>query len=144
MFKKIAVAYNGSPEAARALAQAIHLAKALGAELGAITVVEDLPPYAAYATAADPSLTAILLEDRQEHCARLHGHASETALKEGVDLKTHLLEGEPCVSIVQFLAETKSDLLVIGLHRHTSQISRLWSTVYELALDAPCSVLGVH
>ena len=144
MFKKIAVAYNGSPEAARALAQAIHLAKELGAELGAITVVEDLPPYAAYATAADPSLAAILLEDRQEHCTRLHGHASETALKQGVDLKTHLLEGEPCVSIVQFLAETKSDLLVIGLHRHTSQISRLWSTVYELALDAPCSVLGVH
>jgi nucleotide-binding universal stress UspA family protein len=144
MFKKIAVAYNGSPEAARALAQSIHLAKALGAELGAITVVEDLPPYAAYAAAADPSFTAILLQDRQERGARLCSHASETALKHGVDLKTHLLEGEPCKPVVQFLAETKSDLLVIGLHRHTSQISRLWSTVYELALDAPCSVLGVH
>jgi nucleotide-binding universal stress UspA family protein len=108
MFKKIAVAYNGSPEAARALAQAIHLAKALRAELGAVTVVEDLPPYAAYATAADPSLAAILLEDRQNHCARLHGHASETALKQGVDLKTHLLEGESCESIVHFLAEKKA------------------------------------
>ena len=144
MFKKIAAAYNGSPEAARALAQAIHLAKALGAELGAVTVVEDLPPYAAYATAADPSLTAILLEDRQEHYARLHDEATKTALKQGVELKTHLLQGEPCESIVNFLAEARCDLLIIGLHRHTSQISRLWSTVYELALDAPCSVLGVH
>jgi len=144
MFKKIAVAYNGSPEAARALGQAIHLAKALGAELGAITVVEDLPPYAAYATAADPGLTPILLEDRQEHCIRLHSQASEAALKQGVELKNHLLEGETCESIIHFLAETKSDLLVIGLHRHTSHISRLWSTVYELARDAPCSVLGVH
>ncbi len=38
------MAYSGSPEAARALTQAIHLAKALGAELCAITVQEDLPP----------------------------------------------------------------------------------------------------
>jgi nucleotide-binding universal stress UspA family protein len=144
MFKKIAVAYNGSPEAARALEQAIHLAKALGAELGAITVVEGLPPFAAYATAADPSLTPILLEDRQEHCIRLHDLAIEAALKQGVELKNHLIEGETCESIIHFLAETKSDLLVIGLHRHTSHISRLWSTVYELARDAPCSVLGVH
>jgi nucleotide-binding universal stress UspA family protein len=144
MFKKIAVGYNGSPEAARALSQAIHLAKALEADLDAITVIEDLPPYTAYATAADSSLAMMLLEDRKEHCARLHDHASETALKQGVELKTHLLEGEPCQSIARFLAQTKSDLLVIGLHRHTSHISRLWSTVYELALDAPCSVLGVH
>ena len=144
MFKKIAVAYNGSPEAARALAQAIRLAKALGAELGAVTVAEDLPPYAAYAAAADPSLSLILRKDRREHCARLHGQATETALKQGVEMKSHLLEGETCECIVDFLAETKSDLLVIGLHRHTSHLSRLWSTVYELALEAPCSVLGVH
>ena len=53
MFKKIAVAYNESAEASRALAQAIHLAKSLGAGLGAITVLEELQPYAAYAAAAD-------------------------------------------------------------------------------------------
>jgi len=53
MFKKIAVANNGSPKAGRALAQAIHLAKSHGAGLGAITVFEELQPYAAYAAAAD-------------------------------------------------------------------------------------------
>src|SRR5580698_5243876 len=31
-----------------------------------------------------------------------------------------------------------------GLHQRELHISRLWSTVYELAQDAPCSVLGVH
>jgi hypothetical protein len=47
-------------------------------------------------------------------------------------------------AIVHFLAHHKTDLLVIGLHHHQSHISRLWSTVYSLAQDAPCSVLGVH
>jgi hypothetical protein len=45
MVRKITVAYNGSPEAVRALAQSIHLAKALGAELCATTVQQDLPPH---------------------------------------------------------------------------------------------------
>ncbi|MBV8672651.1 MAG: universal stress protein [Acidobacteriaceae bacterium] len=144
MFKKITVAYNDSPEANRALAQAIDLAKALGAELSAITVIEDLPAYAAFAAAADSTLVVKLNEDAQEQCKLLHSSAQQCALRKGIQLKTHLLDGEPCQSIVRFLLDTKTDLVVIGLHRNTSHISRLWSTVYELALDAPCSVLGVH
>jgi len=70
------VAYNGSPEAARALAQSIHLAKALDAELCAITVQQDLPPYTAYAAAADSSLSRALIEDQQAHGGRLHSEAT--------------------------------------------------------------------
>ena len=144
MFRKITVAYNGSPEAARALAQSIHLAKALGAGLCVITVQQDLPPYTAYAAAADSSLSRALIDDQKVHCARLHSEARETALREGVKLETHLLEGNAVDTVIRFLLDSKTDLLVIGLHRHASHISRLWSTVYEVALDAPCSVLGVH
>ena len=133
------MAYSGSPEASRALAQAIHLARALGAELCAITVQQDLPPYTAYAAAADSSLSRALIEDQQVHC-----EARETALREGVTLETHLLEHDSIDAIVNFLLDNKTDLLVIGLHHHASRLSRLWSTVYEVALDAPCSVLGVH
>jgi nucleotide-binding universal stress UspA family protein len=144
MFRKITVAYSGSPEAARALAQAIHLARALGAELCAITVQQDLPPYTAYAAAADSSLSRALIEDQKAHCVRLHSEARDIALRGGVKLETHLLEGNAVDAIVRFLLDSKTDLLVIGLHRHASHISRLWSTVYDVALDAPCSVLGVH
>ena len=123
------MAYSGSPEAARALAEAIHLAKALGAELCAITIQQDLPPYTAYAAAVDSSLSRALIEDQQVHCARLHSEARETALREGVTLETHLLEGDAVDDIVRFLLDNKTDLLVFGLHRDASRISRLWSTV---------------
>jgi nucleotide-binding universal stress UspA family protein len=129
MFRKITMAYSGSPEAARALAEAIHLAKALGAELCAITIQQDLPPYTAYAAAVDSSLSRALIEDQQVHCARLHSEARETALREGVTLETHLLEGDAVDDIVRFLLDNKTDLLVFGLHRDASRISRLWSTV---------------
>jgi len=47
-------------------------------------------------------------------------------------------------AILHFLREERADLLVIGLHQHDFYLSRLWSSVYDLAQDAPCSVLGVH
>lgn len=144
MYKKIAVAYNESPEARRALASAIHLAKILGAELRLITIVEGLPAYNAYAYAADPSLARILLEDQSNGYQQLQAEARETALRQGVQVVLHLLDGEVADGLVEFLGHDKPDLLVIGLHRRTSHISRLWSTVYEIAQKAPCSILGVH
>lgn len=144
MFKRIVVAYNESPEAARALTSAIQLAKMLRAELRAVTIAQGLPAYTAYVVAADPSLTRILVKDRREAYEKLHSEAREAARVEGVELATHLLEGDEVNALVDFLIQYKADLLVIGLHYHLLHISRLWSTVYELAQDAPCSVLGVH
>jgi nucleotide-binding universal stress UspA family protein len=57
---------------------------------------------------------------------------------------TDLAEGEEVDVIVRFVHRYKADLLVVGLHQHALHISRLWSTVYQVAQDAPCSVLGVH
>jgi nucleotide-binding universal stress UspA family protein len=144
MFKNITVAYNESPEASRALASAIRLAKTLGAELRAVTIIQASPAYTAYANAADPSLAQQLKTDLQQASEQLQSEARKTARREGVELETHLLEGEEVEAIVRFLAHHRTDLLVIGLHHHQSHISRLWSTVYELAQDAPCSVLGIH
>jgi nucleotide-binding universal stress UspA family protein len=144
MFKKIAVAYNDSPEASRALASAIHLARVLRSELRVVTIMHELPAYTAYVHAADSSLARTLLEDRRERYEQLQAEARESALREGVDAVFHLLEGEEVEALVGFLLHDKPDLLVIGLHRHSWHISRLWSTVYEVAQDAPCSVLGVH
>jgi hypothetical protein len=47
-------------------------------------------------------------------------------------------------TIVSFLRSQGTDLLIIGLHQRDLYLARLWSTVYGLAQEAPCSVLGVH
>jgi nucleotide-binding universal stress UspA family protein len=144
MFKRIAVAYNESAEAQRALASAIELAKNIGAELQTITVMADLPSYTAFAGVADPSLPRILDEDRIKFYEALTERARQSAQDQGVDLLTHSIEGPEVEAIVCFLREHKADLLVVGLHQQDLYIARLWSTVYELAQEAPCSVLGVH
>jgi nucleotide-binding universal stress UspA family protein len=144
MFQKVVVAYNESPESQRALLSAIRLAKSLNAELQTITAMADLPAYTAYAEAADPSLSQTLQDDRLNFYRKLQDQARVQAENHGIELHSHLLDGQPVEAIVDFLRRQRADLLVIGLHQRELHISRLWSTVYELAQDAPCSVLGVH
>ncbi len=144
MFQKVIAAYNESPEAERALVSAIRLAKLVNGELHTITVVADLPAYTAFAGVADPSLPHALNEDRAKFYELLQEKARTLARSHGIDLRSHLVEGHGVEMIVDFLREQKADLLVIGLHQRDFYISRLWSTVYELAQEAPCSVLGVH
>jgi nucleotide-binding universal stress UspA family protein len=144
MFHRVVTAYNESPEAERALISAIKLTKVLNAELHAVTVMADLPGYTAFAGAADPSLSYLLQQDREKFYERLREKARALALSHGVELHSHVVEGHGVEAIVDFLREQKADLLVIGLHQRDLYIARLWSTVYELAQEAPCSVLGVH
>jgi len=144
MFRNIAVANDESPEAARALNAAIQLASVLNASLHAITVIEELPAYTAYAAAGEPSVLRTLSEDRLKFYRDLQGKAQDTAASKGLNLATHLLDGERVDAIIHFVHEHEIDLLVIGLHHRSLRVSRLWSTVYTLAQEVPCSILGVH
>ena len=68
MFRQIVVAVDESQEASRALKAAVHLAGRLDAGLRAISVIEPLPSYSAFASAIDSSLPQSMTEDRREAC----------------------------------------------------------------------------
>jgi len=144
MFRKITLAYNESPEAQRALISAIQLAKSLKAELHTVTVMTALPAYTAYVAAVDASLSQLLMDDRVRFYETLQQKASALAHQHDLELTCHLIEGSEVDAIVNFVREQKTDLLMLGLHQRDFYVARLWSTVYELAQEAPCSVLGVH
>src|SRR5262249_13998958 len=142
--QKIAVAYDESSEAERAFVTAIQLAKLLAAELLTITVVEELPAYTAFAAGADTSIMHQLNQDRTEFYEELRAKAMRLALREGMTVGSELVNRDTVEAIAGFVRDHKVDLLVVGLHHRSSRVSRIWSTVYSLAQDVPCSVLGVH
>jgi nucleotide-binding universal stress UspA family protein len=144
MFRKIVVAYNESPESERAFVAAIKLAKSLNAELLTVTAMVDLPAYTAFAQVADSGIVRTLEEDRLKFYTKLQEKARAQLANSGIGFHSYLVEGHGVEAIVEFLRQQKADLLVLGLHQRDLHIARLWSTVYELAQDAPCSVLGVH
>ena len=145
MFKNILVAYDESPEAGRALLTGIRLAKSLNAGLRVISVVESLPPYAAYIEAEVPGGTVLLTQQAFEYYRNLQTRARQAAQREGVVLTTELVQGDEVHAIVECVQRTKSDLLVLGLHRHVLLLSRVWNhTTHDLAQQLSSSILGVH
>jgi nucleotide-binding universal stress UspA family protein len=144
MFSKIIVALNEQPESQRALQTAIQLARPLSATLVTVSLLGDLPSYASFATIVDPTLRLTLRDDIRRHQMDLHENAANQAREAGVAATGSILEERDLRETLRFLKEQKADLLVIGLHQHDFYLSRLWNSVFDLAQDAPCSVLGVH
>jgi nucleotide-binding universal stress UspA family protein len=144
MFSRIVVALNDLPESQRALRTAIDLAHKFDAELATVSILGDLPAYASFAVVVDPTAAVAMKEDRRRTQVELHDSATRLAQEHGVAATSAIVEGPETQTILRFLREQKADLLVIGLHQHDFYLSRLWSSVYDLAQEAPCSVLGVH
>ncbi|MGA7925424.1 MAG: universal stress protein [Candidatus Sulfotelmatobacter sp.] len=145
MFKKILVAYDESPESERALVAGIRLAKSLNAELRAVTVQEKLPPYAGYIDAEVPGGTTLLRQQATQYYRDLQARAEQAAQQEGVILTTELVEGDEVQGIVECAQRTQSDLLVLGLHRHSLLFSRLWNhTTHDVSQQVTSSILAVH
>ena len=144
MFKKIAVAFDESAEAERAFRSALELAKFVSAELCLITVIEAFPAYIGYVSASSPDVTRLLVDERRSFYEDLQKRAMLHAAEAGVPIRTELAEGSEVATIVSVVQSVNPDLLVVGLHRHASDLQIFGGTVHQLALHVKCNVLGVH
>jgi nucleotide-binding universal stress UspA family protein len=144
MFSKIVVALNDLPESQHALRKAIDLARLCNAELATVSILGDLPAYTSFSVVVDPGVPIAMMEERRERHREMHEKAANLAGELGVHAQGSIVSGKEVQTILQFLREQNADLLVIGLHQHDFYLSRLWNSVYDLALNATCSVLGVH
>ena len=144
MFSKIVVALNDLPESQRALRTAIELARSCDADLATVSILGDLPAYASFAAVIDPGASTTMMEEQRRRHEELHEEAAHLARELGVHAQGSIVSGKEVRAILHFLSEQNADLLVVGLHQHDFYLSRLWNSIYDLAQDATCSVLGVH
>jgi nucleotide-binding universal stress UspA family protein len=139
MFDKIMVAYDDSPEASRALQVAIDLARAVGADLGVVTVVEPSPSYYSFAVSAASVLD--WRENRRARSLQLQARARRRAAAAGLYLDTDLITGDKVGGILECTQRYQSDLLVVGMRKHTWLTD---GTAKELTERVPCALLRVR
>ncbi|MBB5317248.1 universal stress protein [Tunturibacter empetritectus] len=145
MFKKIAVAFDESPEAGRAFHSALELAKFSSATLHLITVLEGFPAYMSYVAAVAPNVPILLKEEKRSFYSDLQGKAKAEADRAGVSLSLEIAEGEIVGELLRLIEEIKPDLLAIGLrHGHGTVGRLLGGTAHQLAVHSKCPLLGVH
>jgi len=138
MYKKILLAYDGSPEYRAALRQGAELAQFCGADvhlLAVITSSSSIP----IAGGVD---TTDLVSKEQGEIQSFLDEGVERLRKRGIKAEGRIGFGDPVDEIAATAREIGADLIVVG-HRRRNTIER-WgrkSTSKNLLSVATCSVL---
>ena len=115
MFKRILVPTDGSEITGRAVATALGLAKALGAEVFTLCVKEPFP-YGAVAE-MQPTPPQEFFDAQERSAARHLRTVIEACDAAGIVCHAQTVEGlQPWEAIVDYAAEQRCDLLVMGSH----------------------------
>ena len=139
LFKKILVAYHGSPGSQRALKAAIELADQSDAELHCISVEEKLPYYAATLGEVEEAKA-----ERDAYFEKLIQEARQMAWDHDVELHSKVVPGHEVETIVTAAKDGNFDLLIVGFVGHSNVFGRVMgSTTQNLSRLSPCSVLIV-
>lgn len=120
MFKHILLPTDGSELSARAVQQAIEVAKAFGARITAIHMVGAYNPArydAAFSMPAMPELKKRFEEAEAELANKILGSVKDAAQKAGVECESVVAVGSvPYEMIVKQAAKSQCDLIVMASH----------------------------
>jgi nucleotide-binding universal stress UspA family protein len=124
MFHHVLCAYDGSPAAEAALAEAIDLASAMRARLAIVSVVEK-PAASVAAAGVDPTALAQTIEHEADDRLR----AAADRVPDDVPLTTLLRTGHAGKQILKAAVEMRADVVVLGTRRRGRVTTNLFGSV---------------
>ena len=139
MYRKILVAYNGTPESRSALDEAIRLAPGASSEIHLAGVVH----YPSAYLLAGEYVPEVALADEREHMEADLKVARALLEGKGLHVIDHLLVGEPVDVLTKLVTELGIDLLILGHPRSKSFALRWWRGSVDAVLieRVRCSIL---
>jgi nucleotide-binding universal stress UspA family protein len=145
VFNRIVVGTDGSETAGEAVRQAVDLAKIAGAQL---SIVSAYAPVSKRRLQDEqegaPADVQYEIGPREDVNLVLDG-AAASAKKEGLEVQTHPVEGDPAEAVLSVAEETKADLIVVGNKGMTgARRFVLGSVPNNVSHHAPCSVMIVR
>jgi nucleotide-binding universal stress UspA family protein len=145
VFTRIVVGTDGSETAAEAVRQATDLAKLAGAELSIVSAFEPVTERRLQDEQQGvPADVQHVVGPREDVNLTLDA-AAAAARKEGVQVQTHPVEGNPGEAILSVAEETGADLIVVGNKGMTGARRFLLGSVpNNVSHHAPCSVMIVR
>lgn len=122
-FNRMLVAVDGSPASLHALKETFRLVRA---ERGTVTAVSVVPPHDGELRLVGVSNIATLM---QEPAEKALAEAARLAAREGMSLRTRVLQGEPHEAIVTLADEEGYDLIALGVKGHNLSETVLMGSV---------------
>ena len=144
MYRKILVAYNGTPESRSALQECIRLAPSPSTEIHLLVVVN--PPQAVVLGEYAMVSMVGIEEEIQAEKEKMQGQLSESHAflqHAGLTVQTHLEVGEPVPTIAKLVESLGIELVIVGHSRLQSLAMRWWrgSTDTLLVEKVRCALL---
>ena len=144
-YGRILHATDYSKASARALAEAIALAKQNRAELLVLHVIDPVTPYAVRDDIGGAELYVKLEESTKQEAVRSMNALIEKLRKAKVKTKSLLLRGTAHEQIVKAAKNRRANLIVIGTHGRTGLSKLLMGSVANKVVStAHCPVLTVR
>ncbi len=144
MYRKILVAYNGTPESASALHECIRLNPDASAEIHLLGVINDpTPPIVGdFGTPASFNPDEQIAADKKKMDREL-SLGLKILQEAGLAPIVHLEVGEPVAVIEETVRKLGIELLIVGHGRHHSWAARWWrgSTDATLIERISCTLL---
>jgi nucleotide-binding universal stress UspA family protein len=144
VFTRIVVGTDGSETAGEAVRQAIDLAKLAGATLSIVSAYSPVPERKVRDQQRDAPADVQYEIGPREDVNLVLDTAAADARKEGIEVQTHPVEGDPVEGILNVAEETKADLIVVGNKGMTGARRLLGSVPNNVSHHAPCSVIIVR
>ena len=139
MYRKILVAYNGTPESRSALDELVRFAPDPSAEVHLAGVVH----YPSAYLLAGEYVPEVALADEREHMEADLKEAHAHLAGKGLKVTDHLVVGEPVDVLTKLVTELGIELLILGHPRSRSFAMRWWRGSVDAVLieRVRCSIL---
>jgi len=145
VFSRIVVGTDGSDTAAEAVRQAIDLAKLAGAQRSVVSAYQPISKRRVEEEKEGAPVDVQYEIGPREDVNLVLDAAAASARKEGIEVQTHPVEGDPAEGILNVAEETKADLIVVGNKGMTGARRFLLGSVpNNISHHAPCSVMVVR
>ena len=140
LFKKILIATDGSKRTQNAVETGLEIARVHQSKVSAVYVVDTVTFTSVPMDVTWENMYQLLKEEGEEAVGRV-----KAAAPAGVDVETHVLEGNPALEITKFAKDNGIDLIVVGT-LGKSGIDRilLGSVAEKVVRIAPCPVLVIR
>ncbi len=139
MYRKILVAYNGTPESRSALDELVRFAPDSSAEIHLAGVVH----YPSAYLLAGEYVPEVALADERDHMETDLKDAHALLAGKGLNVIDHLVVGEPGDVLAKLVTELGIELLILGHPRTRSFALRWWRGSVDAVLieRVRCSIL---
>jgi nucleotide-binding universal stress UspA family protein len=145
MFETIVVGTDGSDTAAQATAQAVDLARTLGARIRLVSAYEPVSDRRLREERRETPEDLQWAITPREDVETVLEAAAATAREAGVDVEVFARQGDPADAILDVAEETEADLIVVGNKGMVGTRRFLLGSVPNtVSHRAPCSVLIVR